>query len=219
MLIYIDKSFKCHAAYDGTMKAVETEFFDGKCAAYIEGYRYIPQGETWTREDGKVFKGEMITMCTDIPAPQAAQGEHDKAQGEITAIARAGAEQVKAYCTDTGKAPKEDSGIFVKGVDVWEPGKTYAVNDLFAYDGKMGFVRQAHTAQEAWLPFNPGTEALYGARPCPYADGIYPWAYNMAASVGMQVKDPDDGLVYTCIQQISNMLYKPHEIPAHFVQA
>lgn len=210
--VYIDSEFKCHAANDGTMNAIETDFFDGKCDTFIEGYRIVPAGETWTRGDGVTFAGEMIAPIADYHILE-------NAQGEVVTLSAAGAAQIKAYCKDTGNPPKEDSGIFVKGVEVWEAGKTYAINDLFSYNGKMGFVRQAHTAQEAWLPFTPGTEALYGARPSPDADGVYPWAYNMAASVGMQVKDPDDGLVYTCIQPIANMLYKPHEIQAHFEQA
>ena len=41
--------------------AVETTFFEGKCAAYIEGYRYVPAGQTWTREDGTVFTGDMVS--------------------------------------------------------------------------------------------------------------------------------------------------------------
>lgn len=218
MNIYIDEEFRCHVVNDGTMQEVQTDFFEGKCDTFIEGYRYIPEGEVWTRSDGMVFTGKMIAPIRNYDALIAAQDENNKAQSEITTLARAGAEQVKAYCTDTGNPPKEDSGIFVKGVEPWEAGKTYAINDLFAYDGKMGFVRQAHTAQETWPPFTPGTEALYGARPAPDKGGVYPWAYNMAAKVGMQVKDPDDGLVYTCIQPIANMLYKPHEIPAHFEQ-
>lgn len=36
--IYIDSGYKCHTANDGTMNAVETDFFDGKCNAFIEGY-------------------------------------------------------------------------------------------------------------------------------------------------------------------------------------
>lgn len=36
--IYVDSNFKCHVADDGKMVAVETEYFDGKCDAYIEGY-------------------------------------------------------------------------------------------------------------------------------------------------------------------------------------
>ena len=65
MKIYIDSDFKCHTTNDGTMTAVETDFFDGKCDAFIEGYRYIPYGETWTRSDGVVFHGEMIAPFKD----------------------------------------------------------------------------------------------------------------------------------------------------------
>ena len=38
--IYIDSDFKCHVANDGTRKAVETKFFDGKCDTFVEGYCY-----------------------------------------------------------------------------------------------------------------------------------------------------------------------------------
>lgn len=38
--IYIDSEFKCRIADDGTMLAIETDFFDGKCDAFVEGYCY-----------------------------------------------------------------------------------------------------------------------------------------------------------------------------------
>ena len=38
--IYIDSNFKCHVSNADGMVAVETDFFDGKCDAYIEGYCY-----------------------------------------------------------------------------------------------------------------------------------------------------------------------------------
>lgn len=59
--IYIDSDYKCHVANDGTMTAVETDFFNSKCDTVIEGYRFVPNGESWTRSDGVVFHGEMIT--------------------------------------------------------------------------------------------------------------------------------------------------------------
>jgi len=43
------------------MREIETEFFDGKCKSFIEGYRFVPDGETWTRPDGVQFKGEMVS--------------------------------------------------------------------------------------------------------------------------------------------------------------
>ena len=59
--IYLDSDFRCHIADDGTMTAVDTAFFDGKCDDFVEGYRFIPSGETWARSDGVVFCGEMVS--------------------------------------------------------------------------------------------------------------------------------------------------------------
>lgn len=39
MKVYVDAENKCHAENDGTMRKVEDGFFDGKCAAYIEGFK------------------------------------------------------------------------------------------------------------------------------------------------------------------------------------
>lgn len=38
MIIYTDNENKCHLVNDGTMKTIETDFFDGKCKEFIEGY-------------------------------------------------------------------------------------------------------------------------------------------------------------------------------------
>lgn len=61
MEIYIDKEYKCHAESGDGLTAVETDFFDAKCPEYIEGYRYVPEGQSWIREDGVEFRGEMIS--------------------------------------------------------------------------------------------------------------------------------------------------------------
>lgn len=76
--IYIDTEFKCHASDDGTMTAVETDYFDGKCDTFIEGYRFIPSGESWTREDGAVFIGEMVAPWKDYRELDAAQQKYEK---------------------------------------------------------------------------------------------------------------------------------------------
>lgn len=41
--IYIDSEFKCHIANDGTMTEVQTDFFDGKCDTFVEGYCFEPE--------------------------------------------------------------------------------------------------------------------------------------------------------------------------------
>lgn len=76
--IYIDSDFKCHVADDGTMTAVETDFFSGKCASFIEGYRFVPSGMTWTRSDGVEFHGEMITPLKDYSELDSAQREYER---------------------------------------------------------------------------------------------------------------------------------------------
>ena len=77
-IIYIDSDFKCHVTNDGTMTAVETDYFDGKCDAYIEGYRFVPAGESWTRSDGEVFNGEMVTPWTNYDELDGVQREYEK---------------------------------------------------------------------------------------------------------------------------------------------
>ena len=61
MTIYIDNEFKCHTTNpDGAFREFETDFFDGKCTAFVEGYRFVPKNESWVNEDSVVFCGDMI---------------------------------------------------------------------------------------------------------------------------------------------------------------
>lgn len=83
MKIYIDKDCKCHTANDGTMREFDVPFFDGKCPAFIEGYRYVPEGETWTRPDGEVFTGEMISPAVDSRILEAYQRQYEAMLAEI----------------------------------------------------------------------------------------------------------------------------------------
>lgn len=82
MKIYIDSDFRCYTldAYDRI--PVETTFFDDKCKRFIEGYRFVPAGQTWTREDGVVFAGEMIAPAEDSRILEAAQAAYEEAQEE-----------------------------------------------------------------------------------------------------------------------------------------
>ena len=76
--IYLDDDFKCHGSDDGTGTAVETDFFDGKCEAFVEGYRFVPEGKHWTRSDGVVFQGEMIAPWKPYSDLDAAQRCYEK---------------------------------------------------------------------------------------------------------------------------------------------
>lgn len=80
MTIYIDTDYKCHTAPGPGLTAVETTAFDGKCAAYIEGYRFVPFGSTWVRSDGTAFRGEMIAPWKPWDELDAAQREYEREQ-------------------------------------------------------------------------------------------------------------------------------------------
>ena len=82
MTVYIDSDYRCHSFDTGGLTPIETNFFYGKCRAFVEGYRYIPAGESWTREDGTVFTGEMIAPAEDIRLLEAAQAAYEEAQAE-----------------------------------------------------------------------------------------------------------------------------------------
>ena len=76
--VYLDSDFKCHAANDGTLTAAETNLFDGKCDAFIEGYRFVPAGMSWVREDGEVFHGEMASPWKNYDELEEAQREYEQ---------------------------------------------------------------------------------------------------------------------------------------------
>ena len=77
MTIYLDSEYRCHLTDDGTRRALETKAFDGKCASYIEGYRYVPPGEAWTRADGAVFRGEMVSPVEEHAGLAKAQRQYE----------------------------------------------------------------------------------------------------------------------------------------------
>ena len=53
-------------------------FFNGKCEVFIEGYRYVPSGESWTREDGSIFYGEMIAPWKSYSELDAEQRKYER---------------------------------------------------------------------------------------------------------------------------------------------
>ena len=80
MIIYIDGDFKCHVSAAEGRREIETGFFDGKCPEWIESYRFVPAGETWVKENGEMFRGEMIAPWKDLGEAYAAQAAYVTAQ-------------------------------------------------------------------------------------------------------------------------------------------
>ena len=82
MTVYIDSDYCCHVSDGGDMRCFELPFFDGKCQAFIEGYRYVPPGERWVKPNGKIFRGEMISPWKDYSILASAQAAYEEGQAE-----------------------------------------------------------------------------------------------------------------------------------------
>ena len=90
MTIYIDNDYKCHVSNADGRRRIETDFFDGKCREWIESFRYVPEGETWTRGDGEAFTN-MTAPWKDLHEAYAAQaaylaGELSAAEADIAEL-------------------------------------------------------------------------------------------------------------------------------------
>ena len=83
--IYLNKDFQCSVTEKSdTVQSIETDAFDGKCNAYVEGYRFILEGQQWTREDGIVFAGEMIAPFKDYTQLEMVQKLYEQLAEDIT---------------------------------------------------------------------------------------------------------------------------------------
>ena len=80
MTIYIDSDHKCYVSVAEGRRAVETDFFDGKCPEWIESFRFAPAGETWVNPNGEMFRGEMVSPWKDLGEAYAAQAAYVTAQ-------------------------------------------------------------------------------------------------------------------------------------------
>ena len=93
MTIYIDDDYKCYVSAADGRRAIETDEFNGKCPEWIESYRFVPAGETWTREDGEVFTN-MVAPWKDLSEAYAAQAgylaqQNRQYEAALTAIENA----------------------------------------------------------------------------------------------------------------------------------
>lgn len=94
MIIYIDSDNKCYASPSEGLRAFDVPFFDSKCKAFIRGYRYVPEGETWTRSDGVVFNGEMISPCKNYNILAAYQQQYEEMLAEAAAAYESGVNSI-----------------------------------------------------------------------------------------------------------------------------
>ena len=76
------------------MLPLETDFFNNKCDTFIEGYRFVPENESWIRNDGIIFYGEMIAPWRDFNELLIAQKEYENIQLELTSSYQEGVNSI-----------------------------------------------------------------------------------------------------------------------------
>lgn len=82
MKIYIDSDYKCRVSPAEGLREFDVPFFDGKCNTFIEGYRYVPEGERWVKPNVEMFRGEMISPWKNYSILAVAQAAYEEGQAQ-----------------------------------------------------------------------------------------------------------------------------------------
>ena len=126
-----------------------------------------------------------------------------------------GAEMTKALAAAKMDVPAT-AGTFAKQWDEWTPDEKKATaKSLWQYKG-VGY--QARTDIQKIEVYAPDVATNnYAVRPIPDVNGVYPGMINMDVSIGMKVRDWEDGKVYICYANpITSLQWAPHNVPASF---
>lgn len=164
-----------------------------------------------------------------IPEPQPTQLDRietqlnkslDEIRAEGAAVASVNLMAVGAEMTKALAAAKMDvpatAGTFAEEWDEWTPDeKTATAKSLWQYKG-VGY--QARTDIQKIEVYAPDVATNnYAVRPIPDVNGISPGVLNMDVSIGMKVRDWEDGKVYICYANpITSLQWAPHNVPASF---
>lgn len=126
-----------------------------------------------------------------------------------------GAEMTKAMSKAKMDVPAT-AGTFADEWDEWTADeKTADAKSLWKYKG-VGY--QARTDIQKIEVYAPDVATnKYAVRPIPDVNGIFPGMLNMDVSIGMKVRDWEDGKVYICYANpITSLQWAPHTVAASF---
>lgn len=186
-----------------------------------EGYKHF----LYLEEDNKTIRIEY----RELPKPTPTQFDRietamnhtlDEIRAEGAAAASVQLLAVGAELTEALAAAKMDvpatAGTFAGSWKEWTAdGQTATAKSLWQYQG-IGY--QARTDIQKIEVYAPDKATNnYAVRPIPDANGIFPGMLNMDVSIGMKVRDWEDGKVYLCYANpITSLQWAPHSVPASF---
>lgn len=190
--IYLDSEFICHLSNDGTMREVQTDVFDGQPDEYIKGYRFIPEGETWTRADGVQFTGLMVAPAKDY--------NHIMVDVAVSYLDDDEAETVTTLFEEWKVGVRYQAEDKEKGIPA----------DRRQYKGLLYRCVQAHTSQADWTPdVVPALWVRTSTEEWP--EWIQPTGAHDAWMRGMKMAYTD-GHHYICL--VDGTVYPPDIVPS-----
>lgn len=175
-------------------------------------------------EDKDVFNFEYPEVTPEPTQLDRIEEQLNKSLDEIRAEGAAvasvnlmvvGAEMTMALATAKMDVPAT-AGTFAEQWDEWTADeKTALAKSLWKYKG-VGY--QARTDIKKIKVYAPDVATNnYAVRPIPDVNGIFPGMLNMDVSIGMKVRDWEDGKVYICYANpITSLQWAPHNVPASF---
>lgn len=158
--IYLDdQEWRCFAAAKSGLIPYETDFFDGKCDALIEGYRLIPEGKKLILDDGTAFTGFMVAPVKSYTELREAQQENIK-----SALSFIGVDPVKSPIAGAIEL-REAINIVVSNIDdetamsvksllpKWDGNGIQYIKDIrLTYNDEFYRCIQNHKSQPDWQP-------------------------------------------------------------------
>lgn len=118
---------------------------------------------------------------------------------------------------DAGLDVPPEAGAFAETWNPWEPdGETAPAKSLWKYQG-VGYQARTEVQKIEEYALDKATNN-YAVRPIPDAHGVFPGMLNMDVSIGMKVRDWEDGKVYLCYANpITSLQWPPHKVEASFI--
>lgn len=161
-------------------------------------------------------KAEGVVIGNDYVEPiEGLEIRYMDGADKIDRMNSAGAEAMQTAVLSLDTEPPVSAGVFT--YPEWQPDTWYELHTLLTYQGMAYFTRQAVRSSAVYPPGSIGTEALYGVRPSPDSEGVYPYVYNMRVEVGMRVRSEKDGNVYVAIQPADPLTADPVDAVSIFV--
>lgn len=221
--------------YAMVLKNVVIDIKEGETEPYyppdIDGNPVFAVETTEETEVGMYYHEDTGNFDFEFPEPETEETQLDriekqlnKSLDEIRAEGAAmasvnlmtvGAEMTKALAAAKMDVPAT-AGTFAGEWDEWTPDeKTATAKSLWQYKG-VGY--QARTDIQKIEVYAPDVATNnYAVRPIPDVNGIFPGVLNMDVSIGMKVRDWEDGKVYVCYANpITSLQWAPHNVPASF---